>query len=100
MLFRAIFWIGLVAVLMPREPDLGFGRPNDSGSLQAKLSNAASAAIPSVFSCSSHQESCSVLPGILGIVKSSTLRSLALVKADIKAQEHRNSAQSRSRALD
>src|SRR6202008_3974289 len=27
MIFRAIFWIGLVAVLMPHEPDLGFGRP-------------------------------------------------------------------------
>jgi len=27
MLFRAIFWIGLVAFLMPHEPDLGLGRP-------------------------------------------------------------------------
>src|SRR5579872_1864455 len=28
MLFRAIFWIGLVSLLMPHEPDLGFGRPH------------------------------------------------------------------------
>jgi hypothetical protein len=27
MLFRALFWIALVAFLMPHEPDLGFGRP-------------------------------------------------------------------------
>jgi hypothetical protein len=27
MILRAIFWIGLVAFLMPREPDLGFGPP-------------------------------------------------------------------------
>lgn len=27
MIFRAIFWIGLVLFLVPREPDLGFGRP-------------------------------------------------------------------------
>ncbi len=27
MIFRAVFWIGLVALLMPHEPDLGFGRP-------------------------------------------------------------------------
>ena len=27
MIIRAIFWIGLVAFLMPHEPDLGFGRP-------------------------------------------------------------------------
>src|SRR6185295_14287133 len=30
MIFRAIFWIGLVAFLMPHEPDLGFGRPGAS----------------------------------------------------------------------
>jgi hypothetical protein len=27
MIFRAIFWIGLVALLAPHEPDLGLGRP-------------------------------------------------------------------------
>jgi hypothetical protein len=27
MILRAIFWIGVVAVLMPHEPDLGLGRP-------------------------------------------------------------------------
>lgn len=27
MIFRAIFWIGLVSLLAPREPDLGLGRP-------------------------------------------------------------------------
>lgn len=27
MIFRAIFWIGLVSLLMPHEPDLGLGRP-------------------------------------------------------------------------
>ena len=28
MLIRAAFWIGIVAILMPHEPNLGFGRPN------------------------------------------------------------------------
>jgi len=27
MILRAAFWIAVVAVLMPREPDVGFGRP-------------------------------------------------------------------------
>jgi hypothetical protein len=27
MIFRAIFWIAVVALLMPHEPDLGLGRP-------------------------------------------------------------------------
>ena len=28
MIFRALFWIGLIALLMPHEPDLGLGRPD------------------------------------------------------------------------
>lgn len=28
MLIRAVFWIGIVALLMPHEPNLGLGRPN------------------------------------------------------------------------
>lgn len=27
MIFRAIFWVGLVSLLTPHEPDLGLGRP-------------------------------------------------------------------------
>ena len=27
MIFRAIFWIAVVAVFIPREPDLGYGAP-------------------------------------------------------------------------
>jgi hypothetical protein len=28
MIFRAVFWIGLVSLLTPHEPDLGLGRPD------------------------------------------------------------------------
>ena len=28
MILRAAFWIAVVAVLIPREPDVGFGRPS------------------------------------------------------------------------
>ncbi len=31
MILRAIFWVAVVAVLMPHEPNLGFGRPHASG---------------------------------------------------------------------
>lgn len=30
---RALFWLGIVSVLMPHEPDLGFGRPTDAGGM-------------------------------------------------------------------
>jgi hypothetical protein len=33
MIFRAVFWIGLVSLLMPHEPNLGLGRPG-AGTLQ------------------------------------------------------------------
>lgn len=33
MIFRAVFWIGLVSLLTPHEPDLGLGHPG-AGTLQ------------------------------------------------------------------
>jgi hypothetical protein len=33
MIFRAVFWIGLVSLLTPHEPNLGLGRPG-AGTLQ------------------------------------------------------------------
>jgi len=44
MIFRAIFWIGLVSLLAPHEPDLGLGRPG-AGTLQTpRLTTVLSAA--------------------------------------------------------
>ena len=37
MIFRAIFWIGLVSLLTPHEPDLGLGRPGAGISLPATV---------------------------------------------------------------
>jgi hypothetical protein len=37
MIFRAAVSIALVAILMPHEPDLGYGRPNDSNSFAAAI---------------------------------------------------------------
>ena len=35
MIFRAVFWIGLVSLLTPHEPDLGLGRPGAGIALPA-----------------------------------------------------------------
>ena len=35
MIFRAVFWIGLIALLAPHEPDLGLGRPGGDIALPA-----------------------------------------------------------------
>jgi hypothetical protein len=37
MIFRAMFWIGLVSLLAPHEPDLGLGRPGAGISLPATV---------------------------------------------------------------
>jgi len=33
-LLRAAFWLAAVAVLMPREPDLGLGAPGEAGACE------------------------------------------------------------------
>ena len=38
MIFRAVFWIGLVSLLTPHEPDLGLGRPGAGASLSLPAS--------------------------------------------------------------
>ena len=89
MIFRAIFWIGLVAYLMPHEPDLGYGRPG------ANLTSLAPGAIGALTAPSSLQGRCSqsaiVCAGALSLLdsfQSTTMRSLEQVRADIEAHGH------------
>ena len=77
MILRAIFWLGLVAVLMPHEPDLGFGRPGER--LTATQSGAA---------CPEQQVICG--GALLERFQSTVARNLARVRADIAA--HRTKA--------
>jgi hypothetical protein len=88
MIFRAIFWIGLVAILMPHEPDLGFGRPA-APSLDANVaSDVASWAGTKLKEpgniCRDNAGACSVGASLIDNVRAATLRSLAEVKADIR----------------
>ena len=84
MILRAIFWIGLVALLMPHEPDLGLGRPASPGS---HLAVAASSALKQTDSCETEKAVCSAALGLLDRVKLSGIHSLARVRADIEQAE-------------
>ena len=85
MIFRALFWIALVSVLMPHEPDLGFGRPHFGASLPSKLSDwAQQAAAAPTGACQSHAASCAAGLALLDSFQSVAVRSLADVKADIE----------------
>ena len=84
MILRAIFWIGLVAVLMPHEPDLGLGRPVSPG---AAMMSGMSSALKQGQSCSGAQAACAAAGGLLDQVKASGLQRLAQVRTEIRAAE-------------
>jgi hypothetical protein len=98
MIFRAVFWIGLVALLMPHEPDLGFGRPDGIGSgmpsevvawtkttIQPGLKDPESL-------CRYNAHACATTASLLDNFKAMTVRSLSQVKADIaESRAHRGS---------
>ena len=89
MIFRAVFWIGLVSLLAPHEPDLGLGRPGAGTSpfsSSAALSTA-SGLSRTDMSCGS---ACAGGLGLLGLVqldRSSIAAGLADVKAQIAADK-------------
>jgi len=97
MIFRAVFWIGLAALLMPREPDLGLGRPG------AGTSHLTSASIRSAANgLSQMDQDCSsaCAGGLLSVFHLNSARltaGLADVKAQIE-QDQRDRAQ-RAKAI-
>ncbi len=84
MILRAIFWIGLVSFLMPREPDLGFGRPQSvlpSASSMEQLIQSTSVQ----DACATHRDACAGTLSILDGFQALAVRSLDQVRADIEA---------------
>jgi hypothetical protein len=81
MIFRAIFWIGLVAFLMPHEPDLGFGRPG--ANLHATGTAFHAADIQKA--CASHDTACASGLALFNSFQAVAGRSLEQVRADLAA---------------
>ena len=82
MLIRAVFWIAVVSMLMPREPNLGFGRPG--ASLQETLLPRVSQAMTPGRPCAQDNLlACANGLSILNQLPAFGLRPLADVKADI-----------------
>jgi len=86
MIFRAIFWIGLVALLMPREPDLGFGRPGAGTSHPSAVTSWAATGLsrPGTV-CEDSRAACAGGLAPLASFQNDALRDLAEVKAQIEA---------------
>ena len=90
MIFRAIFWIGLVSLLAPHEPDLGLGHPG------AGTSNVSTATLKSTVESlwRSDKDCGNGCAGGLGFTDSlhlnvnrDVIRGLAKVKAEIAADQ-------------
>jgi hypothetical protein len=96
MILRALFWITVVSVLMPREPDLGFGRPGAQGSIAQSAASWAQGALsaPNTM-CKDHAAACVTALSALDGVQSIAVRSLAQVKADIEDQERERALRTR-----
>jgi len=83
MIMRAIFWIGLVSFLMPREPDLGFGRPGAAISPASIASIIQSTDVQGA--CTEHKEACAGGLSVLDNFQAVAVRSLDQVRADLEA---------------
>jgi len=94
MILRALFWIAVVGVLMPREPDLGLGRPGAAAPMLPSamamwLDKAAGA--PQV-ACNEHADDCAQALGLVDALQNAAVRSLAEVKAEIEASKRERAA--------
>lgn len=89
MILRALFWIAVVAVLMPRDPNLGLTRPDAATSFLPssvtrwldKTAGAPQAA------CAAHAGDCADVLDVVDTLQDAALHSLAQVKAEIEASK-------------
>ena len=87
MIFRALFSIAVVALLMPHEPNLGLGRPGASdlpGSIAALARDVAGAPQQA---CTDHAQGCMAALGFLDMLQNTAVQSLAQVKAEIEQSQ-------------
>lgn len=86
MIFRAIFWVGLVALLMPRGSDLGPGRPGAGASLPSAVTSwvASGLSRPGKV-CEDPKAACAGGLALIDDFQSKTWKGLADVRAQIEA---------------
>jgi len=87
MLFKAVFWIAVISMLMPREPNLGFGRPAAGSGLPGAVAEWTRDKIETNLGdadfCHNNAQDCATGTTLFDDAKAMALRSLAEVKADI-----------------
>jgi hypothetical protein len=97
MILRAMFWIAVVAVLMPREPDLGMGRPgvdvSSPGALLSKLTSLVAPAAQAAVPCDGDSIACLAAKNMPVKIPDFAVGGLAGVKAQLdEARREREAA--------
>jgi hypothetical protein len=92
MILRALFWIAVVAMLMPREPNLGLGRP-DAGLVS--LPQSVIRIAQTQKSCDADDAGCAA-EGFIGMVQDAALKRLAEVKVEIAESQRERAAAARN----
>jgi hypothetical protein len=87
MLLRAVFWIGLVALMMPHEPDLGLGRPDSAVALISRNLPAVQQIASPANVCKGHEQACGGALSVVDWFQQNAVRSLATVKTEIEEQQ-------------
>jgi hypothetical protein len=86
MIFRAIFWIGLVSLLMPHGADLWSGHPGTGTGLSLPANSRAVSGLSRPDRvCADQAEACAGGLPLLEHFQGQALKGLAAVKADIDA---------------
>jgi hypothetical protein len=99
MIFRAVFWIGLVSLLAPHEPNLGLGRPGagTSQTFSTTLQSAVEGLSRPDRDCGSACAGGLGLPDILHLKDNPGVAAgLAKVKAEIAADQRARAAKARN----
>ena len=85
-LVRAVFWITVVALMLPHEPDLGLGKPGVlSGALGGLAAGAGGQYSPE--SCGQYASACAAGVNVLDHFQATALDALARVKTEIEEQQ-------------
>jgi hypothetical protein len=88
-----MFWIAVVAVLMPREPDLGLGRPGVTASMPGALMSRLTSLIePSSSTCQSDPIACVAATDLSAKMPDFAVGGLADVKAQIEEAKREREA--------
>ncbi len=95
MIFRAVCSIAFVAVFIPHEPDLGFGRPGAGGNSPIQVSEWAN--LPAAAQlCGKRQEACAGALDLAGGLRETILSNLDRVKAELKESQQARSDERRN----